>query len=235
MSLFNSSHFPRPYALLTGLVFLVYITTGVAFSRSPFRVSFDNDEVGKFPSAWKAKSDEGRSIYAVKAEDGRKFVHADAKDAASQIGYEQKWQLKDFPVLQWQWRADTFPTGSNERVKNGYDSVLAVYVAFGRSPLVKGIKYVWSDVLPKGDKFTSLTSGRIKVVVLESGRALKGTWVTERRDVLADYRELFGPADATPVARGIAVLTDSDDTHSRSVGDYGPFDTFPAGAGKGGR
>lgn len=232
MSLFNSTRGSRHDALLTGLVFLICITAAVAFPQSPLRVSFDNDEVGKLPAAWKSKSDESRSIYAVQAEDGRKFLHADAKDAAAQIGYEQQWPLKDFPVLQWQWRADTFPTGSNERVKNGYDSVLAVYVAFGRSPLVKGIKYVWSDVLPKGDKFASLTSGRVKVVVLESGRALKGTWVTERRDVLADYRELFGPADATPVARGIAVLTDSDDTHSRSVGDYGQFETLPAGTDK---
>ena len=31
---------------------------------------------------------------------------------------------------------------------------------------------------------------------------------------------------ATPVARGIAVLTDSDNTHSRAIGDYADIETL---------
>jgi hypothetical protein len=51
-------------------------------------------------------------------------------------------------------------------------------------------------------------------------------WITERRDVLADYRRLFGE-NKSSVARGIAILTDSDNTHSRAVGDYGFIKTLP--------
>ncbi|MGA3174423.1 MAG: DUF3047 domain-containing protein, partial [Syntrophorhabdales bacterium] len=62
--------------------------------------------------------------------------------------------------------------------------------------------------------------------VVRSGRAQAGMWITERRDVLADYRRLFGE-NKSPVARGIAILTDSDNTHSRAVGDYGFIKTLP--------
>jgi len=62
------------------------------------------------------------------------------------------------------------------------------------------------------------------MVVLESGEALAGKWVIERRDVLADYHRLFGDPENAPVARGIAILTDADNTASRASGDYGDID-----------
>ena len=68
-------------------------------------------------------------------------------------------------------------------------------------------------------------SSRTRIVVVRSNRTLAGTWVTERRDVLSDYRRFFDD-HATPVARGIAVLTDSDNTHSRAVGDYADIETL---------
>jgi hypothetical protein len=38
--------------------------------------------------------------------------------------------------------------------------------------------------------------------------------------VLSDYERFFGKGKKHPVAKGIAILTDSDNTHSRAVGDY---------------
>jgi hypothetical protein len=58
-----------------------------------------------------------------------------------------------------------------------------------------------------------------------------GKWVTEERNVLADYRSIFGEGEKNPAAKGIALLTDSDNTNTRAVGDYGGITIF----GKGGR
>ena len=75
--------------------------------------------------------------------------------------------------------------GSDERDKSRNDSVLGLYVIFGHWPFIKTIKYIWSDTLPAGSLFSSPYSSTTRTVVIRSGRSQQGTWVTEKRDVLA--------------------------------------------------
>jgi hypothetical protein len=82
--------------------------------------------------------------------------------------------------------------------------------------------------LPVGTVFDSPFSSGTKMIVVRSGRALAGTWVTEERNVLSDYDRSFGKGDTPPVPKGIAILTDSDNTHSRAVGDYGDISMSPS-------
>ena len=159
-------------------------------------------------------------VYSVQAEDGHQFLHADAKGISVQIGLEKAWGLEEFPILRWRWRARTFPEGTHEREKSGNDCVLSVYVVLGGWPVPFSIKYIWSDTLPAGTAFDSPHSSRTKVFVVRSGRSLAGKWVIEERNVLADYRSLFGKEEKNPSARGILLLTDSDNTMTRAVGDY---------------
>jgi Protein of unknown function (DUF3047) len=201
------------------IIFLGWSTTLVA--QTLFRINFQSDEIGKLPSGWISWNEKSSSrVYSVQAEDGKRFLHADANGTRDQLGYEHPWALREFPLLQWQWRAVVFPLDSNELEKSRNDSVLGLYVVFGHWPFIKTIKYIWSDRLPVGTTFTSPYSSTTKIVVIRSGRTRQGTWMNERRNVLSDYRELYGEAEKAPVASGIAVLTDSDDTHSHSVGDY---------------
>jgi hypothetical protein len=189
--------------------------------QSPIYITFQADEVGKFPSGWISRDGNNvLKIYAVHAEGEKKFLHADARDAAVQVGTEHSWALKDLPVLQWQWRAVLFPEGTNEREKSRNDCVLGIYVIFGHLPFISAIKYIWSDTLPAGTTFNSPLSNGTKVMVIRSGRALTGTWLTEKRDVLSDYKQLFGEKEKNPVATGIGILTDSDNTKTHAIGDY---------------
>jgi len=198
---------------------LIFCAQGV-HAQLPIRISFDSDEVGRFPSGWVSENQQDMpKVYSVQAEGDQKFLHADAKNLSVQISHEKKWDLKDYPILRWRWRAVTFPVGSNEQVKSGDDSVLGVYVVFSGLPWVTAIKYVWSDTLAAGTALDSPYSSGTKIIVVRSGRALSGTWVTEDRNVLSDYEQSFGPREHA-VARAIAILTDSDNTHSRAVGDY---------------
>jgi hypothetical protein len=191
------------------------------FAQSPFRINFQSDEIGKLPSGWISWDEKGANrVYSVQEEGGKRFLHADAKGTRDQLGCEHPWSLREFPLLQWQWRAVVFPVNSNEREKSRNDSVLGLYVVFGHWPFIKTIKYVWSDALPAGTTFTSPYSSTTKIVVVRGGRSRQGTWVNEKRNVLSDYRELYGEGEKTPLTSGIAVLTDSDDTRSHAVGDY---------------
>ncbi len=107
--------------------------------------------------------------------------------------------------------------------KSGNDNVLGVYVVFGGVPIPKTIKYIWSETLPVGTQLNSPYSSKTKMLVIRSGKEGLGQWFEEERDALADYRALFGDQSAKPTAKGIAVLTDSDNTGGRVVGDYDDF------------
>ena len=196
-----------------------------------FHLNFARDEVGKFPAGWSSRDEENKGrVYSIQAEDGHRFLHADARAMSVQIGYEKKWEVKDFPILRWRWRARIFPEGTDERKKSGNDNVLSVYVVFGGWPIPRAIKYVWSDTLSAGTVLDSPHSGRTKVIVVRSGREGKGKWVEEERDVLADYLRLWDESRTNPTARGILLLTDSDSTQTRASGDYDDISILSKGS-----
>ena len=200
---------------------LILLEAPALFAQSLFTLNFANDEAGKFPAGWSSRDKENMGkVYSVRAEDGHRFLHADAQGISVQIGLEKAWGLGEFPILRWRWRARVFPEGSNEREKSGNDSVLSVYVLLGGWPVPSSMKYIWSDSLPVGKKFDSPHSSKTKVFVVRSGRSLAGKWVTEERNILADHRRLFGEGEKNPSARGILLLTDSDNTMTRAAGDY---------------
>jgi len=191
------------------------------YAQSPIQINFQGCEIGDFPSGWVSRDQKHVSkVYSVQAEGKKKYLHADACNSSIQIFYETKWDINDYPILRWRWRAVIFPTGSNERIRAGNDSVLGVYVVLSGLPSLRAIKYIWSDTLPIGMMLDSPHSSGTKMIVVRSGRRLRGTWVAEKRNVLSDYESLFGKGGDHPVAQGIAILTDSDDTSSRAVGDY---------------
>ena len=185
--------------------------------------NFARTTVGEFPAGWRVRKDAAKSIYTVREEEGRRFLHAASKDQGIQAakGFEE-WDLAKYPVLRWSWRAVEFPRGANEqRGKN--DSVLAVYLLVPYSQIrgPKAVKYVWSETVPVGTRLSS-NGGLTQVRVLRSGTEQRGQWIEERVDVRDDYLAYFDEK-TVPKPAGIAILTDSDDTATSAVGDYADF------------
>jgi DUF3047 family protein len=184
---------------------------------------FSKSTAGQFPAGWKPRKDEGTGIYKVREESGLRFLRAESRGDGIQAGREiGSWDLAKYPVLAWSWRPRVFPKGADEKSGKN-DSVLAVYMLVPHSQLrgPKAVKYIWSERVPVGTLLTS-NSDLTQVRVLRSGAAGLNKWTDERVNVLADYRKRFGES-GTPKPAGIAVLTDSDDTHSTASGDYAKF------------
>jgi hypothetical protein len=185
--------------------------------------NFAKNKVSEFPSDWKARKDEGKEVYTVREEAGRRFLAATSKGLGVQAAKEQAWDLNAYPVLAWSWRPREFPRGADERDSATNDSALAVYMLVPHSRIrgPKAVKYIWSEKVPVGTHLTS-NMELTQVRVLRSGTAGKGQWTEERVNVLQDYKKFFGESE-TPKPAGIAVLTDSDDTKSSAAGDYANF------------
>jgi hypothetical protein len=184
--------------------------------------------VGEFPSDWKPRENKAREVYRVLEEDGLRFVRATAESTGLQMGKEFEWDLTTHPVLAWKWRPHIFPTDSDERQGGRNDSVLGVYAVFPHTIVsVKTVKYLWSLVAPTGTT-ASASRGLTRMIVRRSGKPAENGWIEEAVNVALDYERLFGEPPKPP--RGIALLTDADDTKSRAVGDYAAFRVCPAGS-----
>ncbi len=188
---------------------------------------FGHAALDTFPADWTPRDAAAREVYRVLEEGGLRFVRATAEGTGSQMGKEVAWDLPTHPVLAWRWRPRVFPTGADERASDRNDSALGVYAVFPHGPMtVRAVKYVWSRVAPVGT-VASASAGLTRMVVLRSGVPHQTVWVAEAVDIRADYARLFG--EDPPPPRGIAVLTDADQTGSRAVGDYAAFRVCPAG------
>jgi hypothetical protein len=219
----------RILVTLALVVILAAVPLATPAAEGPCRVvaDFSRDAAGTFPGSWRPREAGAKEIYRVLEEGGVRFVRATAEGTGLQMGLEFDWDLASHPVLAWMWRPREFPSGADERQGGKNDSVLGVYAVFPHTPMtVKTVKYVWSTRAPVGAT-ASASRGLTRMRVLRSGKAESTAFVREAVSVAEDYQRLFGDAPAGP--KGIAVLTDADDTKSRAVGDYAGFRVCAAG------
>jgi hypothetical protein len=142
--------------------------------------------------------------------------------------------------ISWRWKTDALVPGADNRDKKREDAPLRVMVAFdgdhatlpdtekarfkrakslsGRNLPYALLMYIWSDHLPVNTVIPSAHSSQIKMLVVASGIKGLGQWQQVQRTLADDYRHVFG-ADPGPVI-GVAVMTDTDNTRTKAVGEY---------------
>jgi len=93
--------------------------------------------------------------------------------------------------------------------------------------------YVWDNRHAPGTRAWSAYTGRVRMVVLESGNARANQWVAERRDLAADFQAAFGKRARIPPITGIAAGNDTDQTGASATAWFGDFrlEAVPAGPG----
>jgi hypothetical protein len=183
-------------------------------------------------SGWEKKSFKGETEYSIVHEGGNAVVRASSRAAAS--GMFRKLQVDPlrYRYLRWKWKVAEPLRNGAEKTKAGDDYSARVYVVFPGLFFwqTKAINYVWSSRLPREESFPNPYTSNAMMVVVESGPDKAGTWISEQRDILADYRRLFG---GEPRQLGaIAVMTDTDNTGGNALAWYGDIElsTMPHSA-----
>lgn len=214
---------------------------------------FEDDTVGAIPKKWYNRDGDFRVVnasdrqislyqYEVREEGSNKYLHYNGT-IVKHLNYplinKEGIDIYETPILSWRWRVEKLPEGGNED-KNGQNDVAAsIYVVFdmGRVALVKkvpkSIRYTWSSSLPKGHQ-TSKLFGNQQILVVESGYDETGKWVTFERNIVEDYRRLFGDSPPKkPIA--ILILSDGDSTQDNSIADYDDIMLMPAETNQAGK
>lgn len=170
------------------------------------------------PAGWKGQNWGSPAYDMTIVEDGgRRALHLRSRDEGSTISRDIKGKvnLRETPVLEWRWKVVTLPRGGDSRHKETDDQAAQIYVSWPRFPeMVRSriIGYVWDTTAPVGTVVKSQKTGTITYIVVRSGAAELGRWLTERRDVVEDFRKIYGEAPDEPAAVSMGV--DSNDTHS---------------------
>jgi len=236
---------PKKSMIFIACAIILTLIIEPAFAQVPVRIldngtilldDFSQDDIGSMPSKWYVRDGNVRLKdlavdkkpkyrYRVVEEDGRKYLRYSGMDAmhiALPIHETSEIDLRNHPVLSWEWRVHAVPTGANEDIEKLNDTAASIYVVFELSGIFripKVIRYTWSSTLPKN---TYLSKGRQKILVKETGTSRQGEWIRFERNIADDYRNFFGEEPPKrPLA--ILILSDANNTGSFAFADYGPI------------
>jgi hypothetical protein len=215
------------------------VAAGAAVPCEARNLGFDQPDAGwKHLPLSKLKRD---TVYTP-VQDGNRtgVLRASADRSASMFVALLKSPMQTPMTLSWDWKTPALVPGADNRDKAREDAPLRVLVAFdgdtstlpaeeqtrfkraknlaGREPPYAVLMYIWSDQVPVGSIIPSSHTSQVKMLAVASGRSGLGSWQTVQRNVAEDYRRAFG-ADPGPVL-GVAVMTDTDNTGTKAVGEY---------------
>jgi hypothetical protein len=178
------------------------------------------------PPGWKGGTwGSPKYDFVVIDNDGHRVLHLKSDSDSSTISADVKGKvnLKETPILEWRWRVTRLPRGADARKSATDDEAAQIYVTWPRFPQAvrsQIIGYIWDTTAPAGSTFKSEKTGTVTYVVLQSGTSRLGQWITERRNVVEDFRKIYGEEPENPAA--VAISIDSDDTGSSAEAFVGP-------------
>lgn len=205
---------------------------------------FSANSPGGLPAGWEplALTRKKRpSDYRLIDEAGRTVLHAYADRSSSGLRHIVDIDINKKPWLTWSWKTSTLIAGADNTQRETEDSPVRIVLAFdgdhGKLSLMDAIlfdtaklltgnelpyatlMYVWENKAPVGTVIANTRTGRIQMMVAESGPAKVGQWVTYQRNVADDYQKIFGEKPGRLI--GVGVLTDTDNTGQKVDAWYG--------------
>jgi len=183
--------------------------------------------VGKFSqghfSDWKAEKFSGETEYAIVKDGETNVLQGSSKNSASGLGKEQKIDLWQTPILNWRWKIENRLPMRNETTKEGDDYPVRLYVIIDGGLLFwksKAVNYVWSRGVTKGSAWpNAFAKKNVVMISLRDATDETGVWYEEKRNILKDLQQYIDPN--IRYIDGIALMTDTDNTHSFVNGFYG--------------
>jgi hypothetical protein len=165
------------------------------------------------PAGWELKEKSGKADFAVVKDGDIAAGRFRSTKSSFSLQKEVKVDLKQFPLLTWNWKVTKLPTGGDFRKSKTDDQAAQVFVAFSET---RAIVYIWDTTAPAGlvEETSPIPFMKIKVVVQRSGPSELGKWITETRNVYADYKKFFG--SEPPPVKGFRLQSNSQHTGTLS-------------------
>jgi len=185
--------------------------------------------------------------YTLVRENGQTILKAQAESAMSGLLHVIRVDVQRYPLMRWRWKIEAPLKTSNMRTRAGDDYAARLYVMFdypsdklpfgtragiklaeslyGQKIPTAALNYVWDNRQPIGTIQPNTYTDRARMIVVRSGGERAGQWVTETRDLAADFRAAFG--EEPPAVVAVALATDTDNTGESVTAWYGDIEFLP--------
>lgn len=199
---------------------------------------------GQLPPGWEPLTFDRidrHTRYTPVRENGITVIRADSQNASSGLVRKMTIDPAEYPVVRWRWKIENTLPGGNVREKSGDDYPARLYITFaydpdrlsffertrynaarllyGEYPPTGAISYIWASNAPAGTMVPNPYTDKVMMFAVKSGTEKAGEWITETRNVYADYQRAFG--EKPPEISGVAIMTDTDNTGGSATAFYG--------------
>jgi hypothetical protein len=167
------------------------------------------------PAGWQLKEKSGKADAAVVKDEGLPAVRFRSANTSFSLQKEVHVDLKQYPVLTWQWKVMKLPEGGDFRKSSTDDQAAQLFLAFSKT---RAIVYIWDTAAPQGTMGNAAAPFfmSIKAVVVRSGKSEIGKWITESRNVYDDYKKLFGEEPTAVVGVRLQINSQHTETSAES-------------------
>ena len=179
--------------------------------------------------------------YDLVSDEGAIVVRAVSEDAASGLIRKIQIDPMEYPIVEWRWKVSNIFQKGDVTKKKGDDYPARIYITFaydrsklsfadrikykaarlmfGEYPPTGVINYIWGNHAAIDTMVPSPYTERDIMIAVESGSDKRNQWVTQRRNLLEDYRKAF--QTDPPMISGVAIMTDTDNTGESATAYYG--------------
>jgi len=185
---------------------------GIAWGQPTVLVDFSTARE-TVPQGWELSVKTGEPHLQLVQDNGQQALRMRSEQASFALQKQVHIALKEAPWLVWQWKVTELPRGGDFRHSDTDDQAAQLVVAFSSS---RFLTYIWDSTAPKGLVASAPAPllKKIFAVVVQSGPQGLGNWITERRNLIDDYKKAF---DGEPeVIEGVRIQINSQYTQSRA-------------------
>lgn len=204
----------------------LYVTALLATLFWTSHVHAERIDIGLFSqnglNSWDEKSFVGNTRYEIVNSENLTFVKAETNASASGLFREIDIDLNKTPYLNWSWKVANTYQGNDERSKDGDDYPARIYVVVSGGLFfwkTRAINYVWSSNQPVDTKWENAYTKNARMIALRSGENNSEQWLTEKRNIRDDLKQLFG--EEIDEINAIAIMSDSDNSGQSATAWYG--------------
>ncbi len=200
--------------------------------------------------AWKHYPLPGKetTVFSFAKLDGREVVVASADASASMLRQPVRVESADLGKIKFSWMVPNLIEKADMAVRQTDDSPVRVVLAFegdrskfstknsmlselsltitGEPLPYATLMYVWCNTRPINTVITNPRTDRIRKMVVQSGPEGLSRWLSYDRNIRADYEKAFGESPGALV--GIGIMTDTDNTRTKTRAWYGPLNLSAA-------
>ena len=188
----------------------------------PFFVNAQPNTIALSPlDIWQEQKFAGATDYSVVEIEGVAAIKAISEGTASMLLQEMQIDLTKTPYINWQWKVENIIEKDDEQAKAGDDYPARIYIAVPNSFLSlypRALNYVWASTSTQNTHWENPYTDDVIMLAVQSGDKNTGQWISEKRNLRADLKKVFGKDYKT--IKGLAIMTDTDNLQASATAFY---------------